>query len=126
MGYWITMLLVDLLTPAILLGFGILLQKHPPKEINDVYGYRTRMSTKNMDTWIFANTYCGRIWQRCGFVMLPVSLVVMLFVMGKNENIVSNVGGILCFLQLLPLFGTIFYTERALKKHFDANGNRKI
>lgn len=126
MGFWIYMLLVDLLTPAIMIGFGILFQKKPPREINSVYGYRTRMSTKNMDTWIFAHAYCGRIWQRCGMALLIVSLVAMLLVMGKDEHVVSNVGGTLCFIQLLPLFGTVFYTERALKKQFDANGNRKM
>lgn len=46
MMFWIYMLVCSLLIPLIILGVGALLAKHPPKQINWAYGYRTRRSTK--------------------------------------------------------------------------------
>ena len=51
MGYWIFMLIMNLLTPAVMIVFGIIFKKRAPKEINWIYGYRTQMSMKNEDTW---------------------------------------------------------------------------
>ena len=57
--------------------------------------------------------------------MLPASLIIMLVILGKTENVIGTVGGLVCFVQLIPLIGAIIPTERALKKNFDKNGNRK-
>ena len=64
MGFWIFMLIMDLLTPAIMIGFGRGFMKHPPKTINMVYGYRTSMSMKNKETWDFAHTGKGHRYGR--------------------------------------------------------------
>ena len=126
MGFWIYMLIMVLLIPATMLGFGKYFLNKSPKDINCVFGYRTTMSMKNKDTWEFAHRYCGKIWYRCGFVMLPLSVIIMLFVIGDNYDTVGTVGGIVCFIQLVPLIATIVPTERALKREFDRNGKRKI
>ena len=57
------MLCSSLVIPIIMIGFGFLFGKRPPKEINYLCGYRTRMSMKNIDTWVFAHRYCGRLWR---------------------------------------------------------------
>jgi len=49
----------------------------------------------------------------------------MLFIIGKDESVVGTFGGILCYVQLVFLIGSIFPTERALKSNFDKHGNRK-
>ena len=59
MGFWIFMLIMDLLLPFTMIGFGRYFMKKAPKEINSVFGYRTSMSMKNKDTWEFAHKYCG-------------------------------------------------------------------
>ena len=76
MMFWIYMLVCSLLIPLILLGAGALLAKHPPKQINWAYGYRTRRSTKNKETWLFAQVYAGRLWMRLSWPMLAAALVV--------------------------------------------------
>ena len=96
-----------------------------PKEINSVFGYRTSMSMKNKDTWEFAHKYCGKVWYVCGMVMLPITVIFMLLVIGKNEDCVGSIGGIICGVQLVPLIGSILPTEIALKKNFDKNGTRR-
>ena len=51
MEFWIFMLIMDLLLPFTMIGFGRYFMKKAPKEINSVFGYRTSMSMKNKDTW---------------------------------------------------------------------------
>lgn len=123
MWFWVFMLVMDLLIPLTMFGFGCLFMKNAPKEINTVFGYRSTMSMKNRDTWEFAHKYCGRLWKVCGQVLLPVSVIAMLFVFGKDIDTVSKAGGIFCTVQTVIMVGTIFPTEIALKKNFDKDGN---
>ena len=117
MEFWIFMLIMDLLLPFTMIGFGRYFMKKAPKEINSVFGYRTSMSIKNKDTFEF--------WYVCGMVMLPITVIFMLLVIGKNEDCVGSIGGIICGVQLIPLIGSILLTEIALKKNFDKNGTRR-
>lgn len=116
MEFWIFMLIMDLLLPFTMIGFGRYFMKKAPKEINSVFGYRTSMSMKNKDTWEFAHKYCGKVWYVCGMVMLPITVIFMLLVIGKNEDCVGSMGGIICGVQLIPLIGSILPTEIALKR----------
>lgn len=125
MGFWIFMLIMELLIPLTMIGLGKYFLEKAPKEINSTFGYRTNMSMKNKDTWSFAHKCCGRIWCVCGSVMLPISIVVMLAVIGKSEDVVGIVGGVLCGIQMIPVIGSLFPVEKALRKAFDENGNRR-
>ena len=125
MGFWIFMLVIDLLIPLTMIGFGRLFLTKIPKDINALFGYRTSMSMKNAETWEFAHKYCGRIWFVGGLVMLPLSIIPLLFFIGGDEDTVSAVGSIVAFVQMIPLIGAIFPTEAALKKNFDKNGKRR-
>ena len=125
MGFWIFMLIVDLLIPFTMIWFGRYFLKKAPKEINMVFGYRTAMSMKNEETWEFAHKYCGKIWYVWGLIMLPVTVLFLLLTIGKSENCVGTVGGITCMVQLISLIGSIFPTEIALKRNFDINGKRR-
>lgn len=125
MEFWIFMLVTELFVPIVMVFFGKYFLKSAPKEINSLFGYRTTMSMKNKDTWIFAHKYCGRIWFIAGLIMLPVTLLVMLFVLGKSEDIIGTVGSVICIVQLIPMVGAIVPTEKALKRNFDEDGNRK-
>lgn len=125
MRFWIFMLIMDLLIPFTMIGYGRSFSKKAPKEINAVYGYRTSMSMKNSDTWVFAHNYFGKLWYICGMILLPISLIAMIYIMGKANNVVGTVGGVVCFIQMIPLAGVIIPTEIALKRRFDKNGNRR-
>lgn len=125
MGFWIFMLSMDLLIPFTMIGFGKYFLKNAPKEINAAFGYRTSMSMKNRDTWVFAHNYCGKIWFFGGLILLPVSTIVMIPVIGKTADMIGNVGAILCGVQMIYLIGSILPTEIALKRTFDKNGDRR-
>lgn len=118
MGFWIFMFIMSLLIPATMIGFGGIFVHRPPKNINSIYGYRTRRSMKNQESWDFAHQYCGKRWLRDGLVLLVVSVLVMTCVWGRNEDLVGYVGGALVFAQMIPMIWTIWPTERELKKRF--------
>ena len=61
MGFWIFMLIMNLLIPATMIGFGRYFMKKAPKEINAVFGYRTSMSMKNKDTREKDDKFMSRI-----------------------------------------------------------------
>ena len=100
MGFWIFVLIMDLLIPFTMIGFSKSFLNVAPKEINAIFGYV------------------------CGLIMLPLSVIAMIVVLGKGEDTVETVGGIIEGIQMLPLVGPIFLTEGALKKTFDKRGNR--
>ena len=43
-----------------------------PKDINHTFGYRTKRSMMNKDTWSFAHAYIGKLWLICGLVLMPI------------------------------------------------------
>ena len=125
MVFWIFMLLVDLLIPLTMIGFGKLFLTKAPKNINAVFGYRTTMSMKNRDTWEFAHKYCGKLWFRCGLVLLPLSIIPLIFVLDRSIDTIGMIGGVVSVIQLVLVVGSIFPTEAALNKDFDINGVRR-
>jgi len=125
MGFWIFMLIMVLLIPLTMIFFGWLLFRKTPKEINYVYGYRTKRSMMNEETWRFANQYFGKVWYLCGLISAPLSVIAIAIVFGKGPGTVGMVGGIITMLQMLPLIGAIVPTESELKKNFDENGKRR-
>ena len=125
MGFWLLMLLFNLLIPATMVGFGSLFVKKPPKDINAAFGYRTARSMKNHATWDFAHRCAGRFWLRWGRITLAVSVLWMLVLLGKPTDTVGLWGGILCGVQLIPMLAVIPVTERALKRSFDECGCRR-
>ena len=125
MGFWIFMFIMVLLIPLTMIFFGWLLFRKTPKEINYVYGYRTKRSMMNEETWRFANQYFGKVWYFCGLILAPLSVIALAIVFGKGPGTVGTVGGIITMLQMLPLIGAIVPTESELKKNFDENGKRR-
>lgn len=125
MGFWIFMLIMVLMIPLIMIITGKRFIKSAPEEINMLFGYRTEMSTKNMDTWEFAHKHFGKIWFRAGLVLLPVSVIPMLFVTGESTDIVGTVGTVVTFIGVIVLIASVIPTEIALKKTFDKDGKRK-
>ena len=125
MAFWCFMLATDLLVPLIMIAFGGVFARHAPKEINGLVGYRTPRSMRNQDTWRFAHRYSGRLMFRWGLALLPLSVLALLPVLGQGEEVIGTAGAIICCVQMIPLFGIIAATERALKHTFDDSGKRR-
>jgi len=99
MLFWAFMFTMDLLVPLTMLYFGARFEKNAPQEIHAAFGYRTTMSMKNKETWRFAHEYIGRLWKKCGWLLLLISAVVMFFALGKDVIGVSIMGGVICAIQ---------------------------
>ena len=100
MGFWIYMFFMVLTIPAIMIIFGRIFMKKAPEKINWVFGYRTRRSMMNKDTWAFAHKYIGRLWWICGLVLLPLSVIPMLLLLGKDKDMVGGVGAAITIVQM--------------------------
>ncbi len=122
---WWFMLICDMITPLLMLIGGWMMWKHCPKKINGVFGYRTSRSMKNDDTWRFAHEYCGKLWWKIGWMMLPLSLLISIPLYLASELLLALIGLIVMFIQLAILFYSIYLTEKALKQHFAEDGFRK-
>ena len=125
MGFWIFMLLFVLMIPLTMIYFGRRFFKSPPKSINATFGYRSTMSMKNQETWKLAHRVCGRYWFICGLILLPLSVLPMLFVINRGTETIGMTGGIIVFVQIVPMLCVIIPTEHALRKNFDKNGVRR-
>mgnify|MGYP001152533585 FL=1 len=122
--FGIFVLAMDLLIPGVMIGFGKEFQKNPPAEINPGYGYRTAMSSKNQDTWDFAQRCMGKVWYQAGRWLLLPSLLPLLLVLRQDVGTVGAVGLAVSGVQLVVMLGSILVVERALKKTFDKNGKK--
>ena len=127
LAMWVFLLICNLIAPAVMIGFGRLFEKNPPREINAAFGYRTSRSMKNQDAWDFAQRYMGELWRKVGWAMLPLA------VLGQVLTLLCPTMESMCLWSLAPvtaevtvmLIATILLVERALKKNFDQNGTRR-
>lgn len=124
MGFWLYCTAMCLLVPALMLYFGWRFLNKPPKKINALYGYRTSRSMKSQQTWDFAHQMCGKLWFRVGAVMLPLSLLAMLLVLGKEIEATGLWLTGVVTIQVVVMLATIFPVEGALKRKFDKYGRR--
>jgi uncharacterized membrane protein len=99
--------------------------KKPPSKINHFFGYRTKMSMKNMDTWTFAHQYYGNLCWKVGIIMLPLSPIPMIFLFGQNDGFLSIAVTVIMLIQAVGVIAPAIPTEKALKETFDKDGNQK-
>lgn len=116
---FIFLVLMNSLVPVMMIIFGVLWRKNPPKSVNWVYGYRTSMSMKNKETWKFAHMHNAKVWRWVGAIWLAISIILMFFFKDDYENVslwINLIGLGIMILSLIP-------TEIALRKNFDKNGD---
>lgn len=114
-----------LLIPVVMIVVGKFYGNKDPGKINHFIGYRTIRSMKNDETWKFAHNYFSKMWWKWGLIMIPTSISPMLFVIGKDEDIIGLLGTVICLLQIVPILLSIVLTEKTLEENFDEEGNRK-
>lgn len=124
-AFWIFAFVTALLVPGMMLFYGWLFLKEPPRDVNNSYGYRSPRSAKNKETWAFAHAYAGRFWVRAGLAALAVSVMWMAVTVSEYPNSAGRSVCILIFLQLVAALAVIPVTERALKREFDESGKRR-
>jgi len=118
MAYGLFMLFCNCLIPGVMLLFGWIFRKHPPKQINSFYGYRTRRSSASQAAWDFAQVTMGKLWWRWGWVLLALSVAAQLPFLQAEESTISKISGLVCGAQVAVLLLSIWPVERALKRQF--------
>ena len=127
MNFWIFMLVMNLLTPLVMIIYGRIFEKKPPKIARSkfAFGYRTVMSMRNEETWEYAHRFFGKLWFRLGIAVGLISIIVLFFFIGKDKDTVGFAGMIICYVQLVAILLPVIPTELALRRRFDKYGNRK-
>ena len=124
MGLWGFMTISNLIVPILMIVVGKALVKNPPKTINGVYGCLTFRSRKNQDTWDFAQIYCGKLWRKIGWVMLPLAVIGMLPVIEQNDDMMGWVCILIVTVECIILFVSPIFVEKALARKFDKDGKK--
>lgn len=121
------MLVMNLLTPLVMIIYGRIFEKKPPKIARSkfAFGYRTVMSMRNEETWEYAHRFFGKLWFRFGIAVGLISIIVLFFFIGKDKDTVGFAGMIICYVQLVAMLLPVIPTELALRRRFDKYGNRK-
>jgi len=89
----------------------------PPRSINFIYGYRTRKSMRNQETWDFGNKIGAKMMFYVGMVTLGVGTAA--YFISPPWSL-----GISGFFLVVALFVGIFWCEQQLSHYFDKNGRR--
>lgn len=124
MIFWVFILICDLALPVTLIVFGKLYTKGEPRDMSALYGFRTKMSMLNRETWIFAHVYCGKLWLKLGWLVLGGTMVLMISIYGERNVKIGILGSIIFVLQILLCAFTVILTEKALRRTFDKDGER--
>lgn len=125
MQMWFFMLFIAIVLPFIMFMSSFYFVAGGPKNINNIFGYRTGLSMINKDTWIFAHEYCGKLWLKVSIAFILASIVIMLCLIKTDQRVFVAVGFVIFIAEFVTLFFTINKTEKALADNFDIKGNRK-
>ena len=127
MNFWIFMFVMNLLIPLVMIIYGRIFEKKPPKIARSkfAFGYRTIMSMRNEETWEYAHRFFGKLWFRFGIAVGLISIIVLFFFIGKDKDTVGFAGMIICYVQLVAMLLPVIPTELALRRRFDKYGNRR-
>ena len=94
-----------------------MIQKHyPPKEINSLYGYRTKRSMKDQRNWDEGNKYSTQLLLKCGLVLFIAGFVVTAGMALLNISIELRTL-LKVIIMLLGAVGTVIALFTATEKH---------
>jgi uncharacterized membrane protein len=111
----------SLLAAIIFLFMGFFIRRFPPHSAKTWYGYRSELSTKNIDTWHAGNTYAAYISRRIGFILLLTGIGCALIFNQPSQLFYFITVGVV-IVGVLYMVG---FTEWKLAQQFDDSGNKK-
>ena len=108
-----------LIIPITCIIAGYILKTKPPKEINNVYGYRSRRSKASQEAWDFANVYSGKNIFIVGIVMLFAGPAVYLLLTKMAGAGMMPSMMMVMFLEIIVMIVVALVpTEMKLKEKF--------
>jgi uncharacterized membrane protein len=98
---------------------GLIFKVFPPHKINYIYGYRTKLSMKNQDTWDEAQKYSANSLIILGFIYVVTGFVISQLV----KNISTDYELIIFLIGAVVM---IAIDEGHLRKVYNTGGIRKL
>ena len=114
------MFLLNTIPAIAILIVGLLWKRFPPKNINYLYGYRTRRSMKNQQTWDYANKIGPNMIIKTGIFLFFIAVFSFWYFETETAVIISVIA------MVVGLTGGVILCEMKLAKHFDKDGNPKV
>ena len=108
-----SLILVPIVCGSILLIAGFLLYKFPPKRINILYGYRTKSSMRNQETWDFSQRICAKVSMKAGGLSALPSIIGLFYNPGELEGALLGLGASLVAVAYL-----FYKVETAISSRF--------
>jgi len=105
--------LIPVMTGVIFMVAGIIMLKFPPKNINSLYGYRTKNSMKNNERWSFAQKYSAFEMIKLGGLLAICGCLGFFFEPAGNIGVFIGLGLIVITSVILFL-----RVENAIKMKF--------
>lgn len=113
---YLLIFILVMITPLALLTIGLHWRSHPPKRQGTWLAYRTELSSKNDETWVFAHRHLSKLWIRVGLILTVLSAFLMVM---WRENYLDFflwiIGG-----QMFLLCITALLIESLLKATFES------
>jgi len=118
MNFHSTLFAISAPTGLSITVMGIIMLKFPPKEINNLYGYRTKKSVQSQERWDFAQVYSAKELVKMGIVITLAALTGVLLPLSHE------LGAGITITLLFSLFIIIFIkTEKSINKKFSTNNH---
>lgn len=108
-----------LIIPITCIIAGYILKTKPPKEINNVYGYRSRRSKASQEAWDFANVYSGKNIFIVGIVLLFAGpAVYLLLTKTAGAGMMPSMLMVMFLEIIVMILVALVPTEMKLKEKF--------
>ncbi|MNN15597.1 hypothetical protein D3C81_1287070 [compost metagenome] len=111
------MILIEIGLLFALLG-GVFFKLFPPKNINSIYGWRSRLSMRNKDTWAEAQKYGSNAFIVGGIILALIGVIIQ-FTLPKLVESIKII------LVILGTSAIILAGEVHLRKIFNKDGSKK-
>ena len=106
--------LIPVMTGVLFVITGIIMLKFPPKDINSLYGYRTKNSMRDKERWTFAQKYSAIEGAKLGGILTLCGFMGLFFNPDGKTGMFIGLG-----LMIIMAIILLFRVESAIKKKFN-------
>ena len=119
------LVILQLLGPILLAGFGALYLFKPAPEANYRYGFKTYYGMGSIEAWQFSQRIAGMIFGGLGAVFLLAMTIVALTFIGKDLFRIAGTVIICLLIQAVFTLAARITIAVLCRKYFDKDGNHR-
>lgn len=105
------------IVPVVSLVCGVILLKTSAMKINSIFGFRTKVSTKNNETWKYCNQLCAKI-----LILIGIISIIAMLALGNFSALLFGVlelGELVNIIVVIAILLSIPVVNRSCKKKFE-------